>query len=474
MAKPRIIIPISLQFSVRYLLRTGLLAKLQEFCEPVILLAWSDPGLERELATVGEVHSIRKSQWGARYEKARGVINEWHRRRFASPSTPIRERRANLDRKLSDRVRKSAHRMIRTATATWPGMLNAVRRDELRLLWADTNARDVQREIGKLHADGVFCLAPFIPDEEMTTRVCSMEGMPCCAAILSFDNLTTRSWIPVIFDEYLLWNRHNVGELRRGYPEAAASQVTIVGSPQFDFYWDSSYIMSETEWRRSLGLPSGRPVILFGGGYYTCAPHEAQFLAQLDEAVQRHEIPGDPAILFRRHPVDPIGRWEPVLCKAKNVVHDDPWEFRSATMGHTNVLPSDIAKLASTLYYSFAHVNVASTMSVDGAIFDRPQIGPAYDDSRGAKYHRSALECYQQEHFLPIYESGGIAIVRSRRELMEALRSAVLNPGERKAGREKIVTEICTYNDGKCTARVADAVRSFIGKSVPALQATSI
>jgi hypothetical protein len=466
MAKPRIIIPISLQFSVRYLLRTGLLDRMRSFCEPVILLAWQDSGLERELATVGEVHSMVKSQWGSRYERARGVINAWHLRHLASPSTPIRERRANLDRSFAVRMRRSAHLMTRRLIPYWPGALASVRQQESQLLWKDTNAREVQRQVKPLGADGVFCLTPFIPDEELTVRVCSLEGMPSCASILSFDNLTTRSWIPIIFDSYLLWNRYNAEQLRRGYPESGASQVSIVGSPQFDFYWDSRYIWDEQDWRRSLRLPASRPVILFGGGYFTCAPQEPRFLLQLDQAIERHEIPGDPLILFRRHPVDPIARWEPILRNAKNVVHDDPWEFRSPTLGHTNVLHEDIAKLASTLYHTVAHVNVASTMSVDGAILDRPQVGPAYDDSPGRRYHRAAYECYQQEHFLPILESEGLTIARSRAELIEGVRSAILNPGERRAGRERIVREICTFNDGKATDRVVDAVAAFVAGNV--------
>ena len=463
MAKPRVIVPISLQFSVRYLLRTGLLERMNSFCDPVILLAWSDPGLERELATVAEVHPMTRTQWGSHYERARGVINEWHKRRFHSPSVPIRERRSNLERTFRERMYRRAQLARRRLATFWPGALASIRSEEARMFWRDTNAKEVQRHLRNLHADAVFCLTPFIADEEAAVRVCSLEGMPACAAILSFDNLTTRAWIPALFDSYLLWNRYNAAQLRRGYPETADREVKLVGSPQFDFYWDKRYIMSEAEWRHMLGLPAGRPVILFGGGYYTCAPHEPQFLAQLDEAIEKHEIPGNPLVLFRRHPVDPIGRWEPVLRRAKNVVHDDPWEFHSPTLGHTNILDSDIAKLASTLYHTIAHVNVASTMSVDGAIFDRPQIGPAYDDSPTRKYHRAALECYQQEHFLPILESGGIDIARSRKELVGALRSAILDPADRKVGREVLVREICTYNDGQCTRRVAEAVESFIG-----------
>jgi hypothetical protein len=439
-----------------------MLERMRDFCEPVILLAWQDPELESELRSIAEVHPLMKAKWGGEYEKARGVLNNWFFQELGSPSTPIRERRANLDRSLSVRLRRNLRQVLRELVPYVPGGLNATREKEARLFRSGTNSRDVFRQIRSLRAVGVFCLTPFIQDEEMTVRVCSEERMPCSTAIISFDNLTTRNWIPITFDSYMLWNRHNAEQLRRGYPESQASDVSIVGSPQFDFYSDRRYIWDESMWRRSVGLTGDRPVILFGGGYYTCAPHEPRFLAQLDQAISNREIPGDPIVLFRRHPVDPIGRWEQILKDAKNVVHDDPWQLGAKTLGHTNISHEDIAKLASTLYHTVAHVNVASTMSIDGAILDRPQVGPAYDDSPGRKYHRAALECYQQEHFLPIFESGGISIARSRDQLIASVGSAILSPADRQAGRQRIVREICTYNDGKATERVLAAVHSFV------------
>lgn len=442
--------------------------RLKEVCEPVFLLGWQDEALHQEFAALGEVHTMVRARWGVRYEQTRGILNVWHQNRMASSSAAIRERRADLDRKLKDSLRRKFSLRLRTYFVRLPGMLKRLRAKEADLFWRDTNAKAVAIQIKRLRIDGVFCLTPFIPDEEMTVRVCSIAGIPVCAAILSFDNITTRPWMPMAFDSFLLWNRHNEQQLRRGYPEASASTIKIVGSPQFDFYWDRNYLMSEAEWRTKLGIPADRPVILMGGGYFTCAPHEPQYLEDLDEAIESGEIEGRPIVLFRRHPVDPIHRWESLLKKAKHVVYDDPWAMSSKILGHTNILTADIVKLTSTLYHSVLHVNVASTMSVDGAILDRPQIGPAYDDNPGHKYHRAAYECYEQEHFRPILESGGLTVARSRTELIEAVNEALRDPTAKAEGRKKLVLEMCTFDDGQCTQRVLDAATEFVGKCVPA------
>jgi CDP-glycerol glycerophosphotransferase (TagB/SpsB family) len=122
----------------------------------------------------------------------------------------------------------------------------------------------------------------------------------------------------------------------------------------------------------------------------------------------------------------------------------------------------DVQKLASCLLYSCVHVNVASTMTLDGAIFDRPQIGPAYDDTPERTYDRTARELYLQEHYLPITHSGGLEIAYSRAELIHAVRSAMDDPGRLADGRKRLVREMCTYDDGRATERVAQAMRSFL------------
>jgi hypothetical protein len=470
MSKPRVLIPISLQFSIRYLLRSGLLSQLSVSLHPVILLGWKDKLLEQELEQAGcEVHPLQRANWGTQYERVRSTMNQWHEKVRNSPSTVIREYRQNLDRPWRSRIKKKLRSRARTVLLAIPGGLNRAQTHEQELFWSDTNAKLVDQQLKQLRVDALFCLTPFLTDEEMTVRVAALSGVRCAVAILSFDNLTTRPWIPINFDLYLLWNQYNVDQLRRGYPHSNDKEVEIVGSPQFDFYWKRDPLWSEEEWRRRLALPPHRPVLLFAGGYFTCAPHEPQFLGQLDDAIETKQIPGNPMILFRRHPVDPIERWQAVLRVAKNVVLDNPWELGAKILGHTNVTMNDISKLASTLCYSNVHVNVASTMTVDGAIFDKPQVGPAYDDSPSLKYHRSALECYHQEHFLPITSSGGIAMPRSKEELISAVRAGFVNPAERRGGRRTLVKEICTFTDGECTQRVASAIRKFVGQPVPPL-----
>jgi hypothetical protein len=381
----------------------------------------------------------------------------------------IWERRADLFRSPYTRFRRRARRQIFHAAFAIPGSLDYLHDKEEQLWRSDTNRLEVKAQVERLKPDAALSLTPYLGDEEMALRVCEKRGIPLVTSILSFDNITTRGWWPVRFDRYLVWNRYNQAELLRGYPDIAPSSISIVGAPQFDFYWDPSFCWSESEWRRELHLPANRPVILFGGGHFFCAPHEPSFLKQIDEAITSGEIPGNPVVLFRGHPVDKIDRWHVALQGAKNVVVDDP-SPSDGVVGHANMSRRDIQKLASSLFHSSVHVNVASTMSIDGAIFDRPQIGPAYDDSPSRRYDLTCRELYLHEHFLPITHSGGLEIVNSRNELVQSIRSAFENPGRLAEARKKLVRELCTFEDGRASERVANEVATFLEQTFPAMQ----
>lgn len=463
--RPRLLVPLTLHFSVRYLLRTGLLASLRDDAVPVIAVSWDDPELESELEAIGcEVHRLPAARTGTLYGQCRSRLNVWHFARLASPSTAIDNRRANLQRTVGERLRRDARLRWYRMREAMPGGVERVLADERRAIESDTNIAVFRDLVRDLRPDGVLSLTPFLPDEELLLRAAAEQGIPLCAAILSFDNITTRGWIPVTFDTYLLWNKYNVGELERAYPDSASSTVTVVGAPQFDFYSDRSYIWDERQWRRIVGVPLDRPVILYGGGARTIVPHEPLFVRHLDDAISRGDIPGHPVVLFRRHPIDPPARWEAIRRTAQHVVFDEPWEAVQGG-GHVNIRRIDIERLASTLRHSAVHVNVSSTLAVDGAIFDRPQVGPAYDDGPRHRYDRVTRELYLREHFLPITRSGGLDVATSAHAMIDAVASGLSDPSANALGRRRLVDEICTFNDGQATSRVVTAVRAFLNQN---------
>lgn len=462
MGKPRLLLPITYQFSVRYVLRTGLLEHLSEFTHPVVVVSWQDPGLYQELEQNGaEVHLLPESKYGSAYLRIRRQIDTWFERRLNTPSSAIDRRRMEVPRSpylnTVKRLQRLKHRLVLALQDNERYMFE----QERCFLQADTNLAEFVDLLDEIKPSAVFSVTPFHKYEDLLLRAAKMHGLPTSASFISFDNLTTRGWIPIIYDHYLVWNQYNLMELRRAYPEASEKPIDVVGAPQFDFYYDSNYIWEEVLWRQRLDLPMDRPVILFAGGPVNIVPHEPHILGQLDQAVAEGWLPYNPIILFRRHPIDELRRWQPILDEARHIVVDQPWQNHDVTK-YANIDQYGIEKLTSTLAHSAVHINTSSTMTLDGAIFDRPQIGPAYDDRPGKLYDHTARDLYKREHFLPIVRSGGLAIAYSREELIDHVRDALLNPGRLKDERQRMVREIATFTDGRATERVVRALQKFI------------
>ena len=462
MAKPRLFIPVIQHFGVRYVLRTGMLEKLSEFVDPVIGVSWHDLALENDYKKAGaEVVEIPPFEYGREFSRIKDRVNNWHREFRKTPTTKLKARSEFQKLNTKERIKKLVYGADDALRLLLPGGLERMLADYNRLLWENTNAAEIETVLLKIKPDAYLSLTPFINREEPLLKAAERNKIASYASILSFDNLTSRNWMPVKFDHYLVWNKYNVGQLLRGYPDVNENEVTITGAPQFDFYYDHKYIWDEKDWRKRLNIPAGRPVILFGSGTAQLIPNEPLWLEQLDEDICYGRIKGNPVVLFRRHPNDSQDRWTDVLAKARNVVSDEPWQAKESG-GHINITCEDIENLASSLKHSTVHINTCSTLAIDGAIFDRPQIGPAYDADPRKKFDRTLRELYKREHFQPITNSGGLHLVYNRGDLNQAIANAMENPQERAEGRKKIVSEICTFSDGKCTMRVIEKLTKLI------------
>lgn len=463
---PRLLIPLTIQFNVRYILRTGLIDTLRQVCEPVFLLGWDDLALQNELTSAGfAVYHLPKAQTSVEFARLRKKIQFAHFRRIQSNSIGIDRRRHLLQLSPSQRIQAMVRNAVFDGMAAYPWNFENWLAEEEKQVHFETNLLEYLALIDEIKPDALFSVTPYFLEEELLIRAAASKRVKLMTAILSFDNLTTRPRIPVVFDKYMLWNEYNRKELLRIYPSVHPDKVEIVGSPQFDFYYNSSYLWNEADWRAHVGIPADRPVILFGSGPESITPVEPHIVAQLDEAIELNQFPNKPIILLRLHPVDTPSRWEFLRKTTKHIVFDLPWQLGKEISGKTNVTRFDIEKLASTLKFSQVHINTSSTMTLDGAIFDRPQIGPAYDDRPGRKYDRAMRELYLREHYLPITNSGGLQIAYSFEQLKEYILEGFQNPQLHCKAREKMVYDLCTYNDGDSTQRVANAVRDFLSQN---------
>jgi hypothetical protein len=440
--RPVLLIPIAQHFTIRYLVLTGLLDRLAEHFECVLALAWRDSELEEELESKGvRCVSLPEFVPGRAYRVIRNWMISMREADMQSP-TPAIDRRRMRAIECSPRLRLyHARNRFRYATGRAVAAVEPLRRGMESLedvaFWRDGVCQRLTKFIQEISPSLVLSITPFISSEAALCRVAQAFGARTVAAILSFDNLTSRGKIETVFHHYGVWNSTMKQEAIRIY-RVRDDQVDIIGAPQMDFYVRRELVYDPKEFFQSHRLDARRPVILFAAGPAHISPVEPQILIDLDQIVENYEPQKRPQILLRPHPVDDARRWSDALCKCTNVHVAKSWTVRDCRAGRIRL--DDIRELASALAYTDVHVSTSSTMSLDGAIFDKPQIGLAYDPGPGGRFGKVMAELYQREHYLPLTHSGGIEIVRSRQDL-EASLSAYLRHSPRDSSARRVMVK---------------------------------
>lgn len=459
--KPRVLVTISYSFSIRYLYRTGLLQMMRTFCEPVIIITWQQPDLIEELQQENfEVHIIEEPARSAAYIDIRRKIDFWFDH-FRLRGKYKKNQQNYLDQYLSFKAKllRNSRKWYNIVKFYNPAYRNNVFKEERRLLQQDEHYQAIKQKVISLHADALFTVTPFHRQEDILLRACEDAGLIMITSILSFDNITKRGWIPVNYHTYIVWNKENKAQLLKIYSHVKHAQVHIAGAPQFDFYFDKKNLLQPEEWKELVGLKGEqKKIILYAGGPQALFPLEPEYVKTIADAIDDGRIK-NAVILFRCHPIDKIERWKTALANAAHVVFDASWTG-DKNLGYANITEPDIKKLCSTLAYTDVHINLCSTMTVDGSAYNKPQIGPAYLHTKIASHLLEQM--YWQEHFVPVMQTGGLMLARSADELVQHVNNALQNPSVYTEKNHAVLESIITFTDGRSTDRVASFIQQAL------------
>ncbi|MBI2376269.1 MAG: hypothetical protein HYV07_19905 [Deltaproteobacteria bacterium] len=286
-------------------------------------------------------------------------------------------------------------------------------------------------------------------------RAAKALGIPTAAFIFSWDNLTSQGRIMPGHDYYLVWSEEIREQLLGIYPGVRSDRVIVTGTPQFDFHRRPEYLMSREELCAKVGLDPSRPFLLYSSGMANHMPGEPSIVEGIARSLATMSDLGPPQLLVRVYPKDRTGRFEelgqlgvPGLC-----VPEIPWEPRWLTPK-----PEDSALLTSMIAHSAGGINVASTVSLELAMFDKPVINVGYSP-RGTTREHEYARFYEFDHYAPVVASGAIEVVFREVEMEAALRRVIVEPTHRAAGRRRLVERMFGSRlDGRGANRVAEAL----------------
>jgi hypothetical protein len=291
-------------------------------------------------------------------------------------------------------------------------------------------------------------------------------GIPTATFIFSWDNITSKGRIAAPFDYYLVWSDHMRGELLRYYPDVSEDRVRVVGTPQFDPYADESLRWSREEFCRRVGADPARPIICYSGGDAETCPEDPAHVAILLDLIRAGHIRGNPQVLLRPTPVDAGERYAQVRRDHPELIFAPPaWSHAiGGDWARVMPLPGDVQFLANLTRHADLNINVASTMTLDFAIHDKPIVNIAFDVSDPPPRRARMWDSYYQfEHYRPVVQFGAARFARSATDLAAHVNAYLDDPALDRDGRRRLVELQVGVDVGASSWTILDVLEEIGG-----------
>jgi hypothetical protein len=291
-------------------------------------------------------------------------------------------------------------------------------------------------------------------------------GIPTATFIFSWDNLTSQGRIMEPYDYYLVWSEAIRDQLLQVYDSVRPDQVLVTGTPQFDFHFNPEFYWTREEFCARVGADPTRPVVLYTTGIAHHMPGEPQLVEGIANLLKEMTDFGPPQLLVRVYPKDRTNRFEELRRKRADILFPDvPWEREWFTPKF-----EDSFLLTNMLRHTAVGINVASTVSLELCMFDKPVINVGYNppgmNTRSIDYRRY----YDFDHYRPVVESGAIRLAESEEEMCVLLRQALIEPQAGSAERRALIQGMFGDSLDRHSAervagyllKMAEATRDFV------------
>jgi CDP-Glycerol:Poly(glycerophosphate) glycerophosphotransferase len=291
-------------------------------------------------------------------------------------------------------------------------------------------------------------------------RTARQLGVPSIAVDLSWDNLTNKLFPIRRVDRLVVWNstmRREASELH-GYP---LEDVTVVGPPQFDSYFNGTARSTRAVFCRRVGLDPDRRLLTLTTIPAESYPRHDIVIDRLLEAIRSGAIKQPCDLLVRLHPRDDMRLYQK-YAGTPHLAIEKPFRVSAKSGdGHAvDVTADNTRHLGDTMHHSDVVLNVASTISIEAAIFDTPVVNIAFDqdDAEARPLLNSPLRYYSYTHYQQIVRTGAVRIAHSAAEMIELINGYLADPSCDAMGRRRVVREQCEFTDGASAERLAQTI----------------
>lgn len=302
--------------------------------------------------------------------------------------------------------------------------------------------------------------------EGAVTYWATVHRIPCLHVIGNYDHVASKGFRGILPKLLLVWSPQMVEDAQR-YQWISLSRLRMIGSLRYNSI-DRAQLQAPEEFLRRIGLVPGKKTIVFAG--HAFAEQYFEMLAAYRELLET----GEPCqLILRLYPNKTFMNsvyLEPLMEYAKTmpqvyISFADP-HFREGFRDR-EVLQVEEEELWNILNCCDVLVDYYSTITLEGAIFDKPIIHMHYLPKTAQPYEKKPkrVATWDQIHNRRIMDYGAVEVVYSRNELLDAIKNNLKEPMRFSSARKNMVARECGPLDGRACERLLSACRDMLAIS---------
>jgi len=277
-------------------------------------------------------------------------------------------------------------------------------------------------------------------------------GLKNAGLLRSWDNL--HMGLKFFPDKLLVWNEVNAAEAS-SLMQYKKEDIEIIGPCQMDPYFKKETLWTREAFCRHFQLDPNRKILTLATiGKLVHGYDENYIVDQLIQMILQKQIPGDPQLIIRLHPVS---RYEEFL-----QYQDLPFVRISQVTGHIPTLgwtmsPDQVVEVANILKYSDVLISPGSTITIEAAIFDTPTVFPVYhhyQPSLGGYFYNTILKMHHKR----LKELDLVPFVEQQEDLLPAILRCLETPEWYREKRKQLMEDYVYFTDGLATQRLAEFI----------------
>ena len=281
-----------------------------------------------------------------------------------------------------------------------------------------------------------------LPKDQALAYSCKRLGIPFVILVHSWDILPARGVLPTRPNRLLVWNNfmQEDATIIHKIPEEC---IDVVGVPQYETYRRLSHCVDEEVFRDRLQIPYTASVLTYTCSAEWVVPDEYDLISVLLEAIRDDRF-GETVLVIRLLPGGSRNKKYADQFADTNLPirldHPDD-SFAAMDAGSAGSRESTM-KFVELMKFSNVVVNVASTITLDAILFDRPIICPKFSFYDRQKDWNSVNNVYGSSHFQRVIDFNAVSLPLDVAQLYEEISTSIENPSFRSGERRKLAKQM--------------------------------